>query len=128
MPSFGRRVDQTTGGRRRASRETVVLAGALMTLSNSHTVTLVNISSTGARLRGDNLPTRDKDVWLKIGPLDILATVVWRASDLCGVTFDTTLPDHYWSYIRREGKSISLTRLSAEQKLAFEDWQTGLAR
>ena len=73
MPSFGRRVDQTTGGRRRASRETVVLAGALMTLSNSHTVTLVNISSTGARLRGDNLPTRDKDWRPSCGGLPICA-------------------------------------------------------
>jgi hypothetical protein len=89
---------------------------------------VVDVSSTGAKLSGANLPQIDHDVWIRVEMTDVLATVVWKQGDSCGVTFDTQLNPAQLHVLRAEGNCARFTRLSPEQRLAVEDWRTGLAR
>ena len=50
MAEFGKRLDGP-GGRRRATRAPILMSAALHTVGASRTVTIIDVSTTGARLR-----------------------------------------------------------------------------
>ena len=47
---------------------------------------IVNVSATGARLRGCGDVSQGDDLWIKVGVIDALATAVWAEDGQCGVT------------------------------------------
>lgn len=126
MPTFGKRQG---GGRRANARAATPLPAMVTTLSNSHGTTLVNASCTGARLRGGAMPEPGADLLIRVGSLQMFATVVWAKHDQCGVLFEREIPSGQVELLRREAaSSASLTRLSPEDKVALDDWTIGLAR
>lgn len=127
MPMFGKRIDGVDG-RRSAVREPMLLSAAILTLNRSFSAIVVNVSATGARLRGCGDVGQGDDLWIKVGVVDVLATVAWADEGLCGVTFDVALNDADLDHLRREAKNTLVTRLTPEERIAALDWIAGMAR
>ena len=112
--------------RRAADRRPTPLLTFLTTRSSSREVVLLDLSCSGARIRGEKLPDAGEELMLAVGPVRTFATVVWSLSRECGVTFDTPLPDTevglVYSHVA-EGREVDPQILAA-----LEDWRTGFAR
>ena len=125
MPMFGKRIG---GGRRGASREKLPMPAMLSTIDNYHMTTVVDLSSSGARMRGDKLPPVGFSVVLKLDCVRAFGVVVWSTGGECGVAFDDPLSKFELERLRREVKLASLAWRSVDEKLACEDWTSGIAR
>ena len=123
MGYFGRR---NGGGRRAAQRQKAPLVATLTTLTASHTAELVDLSLTGVRVRGDDLPGEGEDLIIGIEGIRSFGQVSWHHGDECGIAFDDPLPanDHA-ALCARAAQSRGF---SPEQRAAFEAWTLGLAR
>ena len=124
---FGKRIDRP-GGSRRAVREGVMLPAAMMTTTDSVTVDLLDLSKTGAKLRGRSLPAPGQEVLVMLGWLEAFGSVIWRDEDECGIHFDVSLSDRAVSVVQGERGLASLRGVPGEALLAASDWQNGLAR
>ena len=89
---FGKRLD-VPGGRRSAPRAPVLMSAALHTVGASRTVSVVDVSNTGAKLRSRVPMHMSQVVWLKLSRADVFAKVVWTEGEHCGVEFDEPLND-----------------------------------
>lgn len=103
MTVFGKRID-IPGGNRRSQRERVVLAGSAVTLVGSSSIVVKDLCSTGAKLCGRNLPADGGAVLIKVGDLDVLASVAWRKGDECGITFSPSLDHASVEHLKKEGQ------------------------
>jgi hypothetical protein len=72
-----------------------------------------------------DLPEPGHDLMLRIGTIQVFATVVWSHEGERGVTFETPLADDDVELVRREAGSPSLASLTPEERLALDDWITG---
>jgi hypothetical protein len=124
MDRFGKRVDGIDG-RRAAVRQTVSMPASMFSLEHSRVVIVEDISTTGAKLVGDDLPRFGEDVWIKAGPVDAFGTVVWVDEYVCGVTFEEPLGASEDQFIREEARMMSLTKLTAAERAALADWRNG---
>jgi hypothetical protein len=124
---FGNRVDKP-GGHRRAVRDEIMARASLMTTTDSVSVDLLDLSKSGARLRGDPLPAPGQEVMVLLGRLESFGSVVWRDEDQCGVHFDVQLSEHAVATVQAEQGPSSLRDLSGEERLAASEWLNGLAR
>lgn len=124
---FGKRLDGP-GGRRSTPRCTVLMSAALHTVGASRTVSILDVSKTGARLRS-RLPMRlGQEIWLKMLNNDAFGRIVWAEEEMCGVEFDSPLSEAAAASLQAMGKVVIMPRLSREEQLAALDWQTNLAR
>ena len=123
--SFGRKLG---GGRRNRQRMPMQVAASITAIENYGTAVLVDVSATGAKLSGTDLPRQGQDVWIRVGNVDVLATVMWSRDDQCGVTFDVPLNPNELLHLGGESKKARITSINLAQKLAAEDWESGLAR
>ena len=73
------------GGRRSAARTEGPLIAVFTTLRESHSAVLADVSSTGARLRGPQLPPMGEELLLSIGVVRAFGSVIWSESEECGV-------------------------------------------
>lgn len=124
MPTFGKRVDGVDG-RRSAVRDKVSLPVSMFSLEHSRVVILEDVSATGARLTGYDLPLKDEAVWIRVGPIDTFGIVVWNEPNVCGIIFDTPLGDDEAAFVQQEVRSATLTRLGPEERQALDDWRSG---
>ena len=91
MMAFGKRLG---GGRRSAARSAGPLIAVFTTLKHSHSAELADVSSTGARLRGPQLPDMGEELLLSIDVVRAFGSVIWSEAGECGVSFDCLLtPD-----------------------------------
>lgn len=88
MRSFGL---SKARGRRSAPRGDAVLEAVLSTELADHTAALIDISRTGARLQGRNLPVLGERLTFTAEDVRAHADVVWREADLCAVEFGTPI-------------------------------------
>ena len=122
---FGKRAG---GGRRASARKVAPLTVVITTVSRSYTATLVNLSTTGARLRGDDLPDQGENFMFKIGAVQTFASIVWSADDERGATFESPLSDEEVERLRAEAGAPSLATMTLDERHALDDWITGKAR
>ena len=94
----------------------------------SYTATLVNVSGTGARLRGSRLPRVGDHFMFKIGAVQAFASVVWSRDEECGATFETPLALDDVDSLRREAGASSIATMTMDERHALDDWITGKAR
>lgn len=127
MNGFGKRLDGP-GGRRAAAREPVLLNAAMLTPRASRTVTLLDVSTTGARMRLKEPLSLGQQIWLKINPADIFGTIVWLDHGECGIRFDVALTDAEAAALQARGKVVFCAGLSVDEQLGAEDWEWGLMR
>ena len=126
MTQFGKRLDGP-GGRRRAERAPVLMAAAMHTVGASRTVSLLDVSSFGARVRTCLPLEPGQEIWLKIPPNEVFGRVRWIDGDLCGIAFDEPLGRAEAARLQARGKVVIMPRLSLEEQLAIEDWKEGMA-
>lgn len=124
---FGNRIDKPGGGRR-SVRDEMMIRASVMTTTDSTNVDLIDLSKSGAKLRGKDLPATGQEVLLLLGRLEAFGSIVWRDANQCGVNFDVQLSDQAVAIILAERGSSSLRGLDAEQRLAANEWFSGMAR
>jgi hypothetical protein len=86
----------TEGGhdiRRRWSRQPMILAARLITVTNEYRVRIRDLSAGGARVQGEELPAQGTDVLLKRGEFETFGTIVWVHEGQAGIAFDQPLED-----------------------------------
>jgi hypothetical protein len=103
------------------------MAAAMHVVGASRTVSIIDVSSTGARLRTSLPLDLGQIVWLKIPPNDVFGRVRWMEGDLCGIAFDEPLGTAEAARLQARGKVVIMPRLSLEEQLAIEDWKESMA-
>lgn len=76
---------------RRHARVRVLLSAKLVTTTDETSVTIRDLSLSGAMVQGRFLPRVGSDIILTRGSFEIFAAVVWCRGDTCGVEFDSPL-------------------------------------
>jgi hypothetical protein len=123
MSAFGKREG---GGRRSCDREDLSLMAVFTTRTRSHSAMLVDLSATGARVRGNDLPEADEDLILSIEGVSTYGIVKWKRLGFCGIEFDAPLP---LAAIKMLEHKVRMARgLPPQIMAAMEDWAVGLAR
>jgi hypothetical protein len=125
MPLFGKRIG---GGRRKSSREQLPLPAMLSTIESYDMAMVVDLSSTGARMRGDSLPKVGQGICLKLDCARVFGVVTWSNGAECGVAFDDPLSRFELERLRREVKLAAMAWRSLDERLAQDDWVSGMAR
>ena len=123
MTGFGK---CSGGGRRDDPREVAPLCALLTTISETYEVVLVDISATGARLKGNKLPRLGVDLNLAVCRLKTFGTVRWQKEDECGVQFFELLRQVEVIEIRREAANGA--GVPPALRAVMEDWVLGIAR
>ncbi|WP_284070205.1 PilZ domain-containing protein [Sphingomonas sp. KRR8] len=123
MNAFGK---ASGGGRRTASRENAPLLVLISTLTRTLEAVLVDLSATGARLTGCELPPVGEELYFSVLKLKTVAVVRWRSATECGLQFYEPLPQAEVTEVRRAvAKGAGL---DPAVKAALDDWVLGLAR
>lgn len=123
MGSFGKR---NGGGRRSAARLSAPLVAVVTTFRESRSAVLVDVSATGAKLRGRNLPGLSENLFVAIDGTTAFGTIAWEDGDERGVAFDEPLLPREEARLR--DKIAHARGMPLEFRHAFEDWTQGLAR
>ena len=123
MSSFGKREG---GGRRSAEREDLSLIAVFTTRTRSHSAMLVDLSATGARVRGSDFPDVNQDLILTIEGVSAYGIVKWKRMGFCGIAFDAPLS--LAAIKQLEHKVRIAGGLPPQIMAAMEDWVIGLAR
>lgn len=114
------------GGRRAAPRTDAPLIAVITTLTESHSVLVVDVSATGVRLSGTELPKMGTDLVVTIAEVRAFGTVAWSEHGECGMTFDVPLSN---ADVERLKLRVSTARgLPPEIKAAFDNWVIGCGR
>jgi hypothetical protein len=121
--TFGKRGG---GGRRGAPREAAPLLAVYTTVTNSHEVVLVDVSSSGARLRGPFLPEVGEELFVTVEHIRSFGKVVRVEQPEFAMEFDQPLPSEDLSILRMKVKQGA--GFSPEQKAALDGWVLGVDR
>ena len=125
MRAFGK---SNGGGRRGAARRLAPLPAVFMTIGRSAKAGVIDISCTGIRLRGRDLPPRGEEMELKVEEVRVFGIVAWVEDNECGVAFDAPLMPFEVDRLRRKAGVPRLAALSMEDRLALESWLVGASR
>jgi hypothetical protein len=123
MSKFGKRKG---GGRRSATRSPVPLIATVKTLGGTHSSIVVDVSATGARLRGDDLPQCHEDLLVTVEGISAFGTVAWADGNERGVAFDAPLSARDEQFLHQ--KVAQFRAMPAAIRAAFDDWSMGFAR
>ena len=115
------------GGRRSAARSAAPLIVVFTTRTQHHSAELADVSSSGARLRGADLPPMGEDLVLAIDEgIKAFGKVVWCDHGECGIEFDEPISAASESLLRQK---VCLARgLPPDMKVAFDNWVLGCGR
>lgn len=120
--------DPELRGRRSEPRAYLLLPASAEAMSGRLRVTVLDVSRTGARLEGENLPNVGKDVILRCGSLDTFGTVAWTSSGRCGLQFDEPIAPSDLVTLRGLYAATKDSPFTPEEREAADDWLNGLAR
>jgi hypothetical protein len=88
MTTFG---NSPARGRRAVPRASAPLVVALSTSGTKNRAELIDVSRTGARLKGGAFPDEGEELTLEAEKIRIVGEVVWSDGDQCAVAFDTPI-------------------------------------
>ena len=120
--------DPELRGRRDQPRAHLLLAASVEALSGRNSVNLLDVSRTGARLEGVELPAVGKDIVLRCGEIDTFGTVVWSSGGQCGLQFDEPISGSELIELRNAAMAAEQSGLTPEELQAKADWASGVAR
>jgi hypothetical protein len=123
-----RQDDPERRGRRAEPRAYIQLPASVEDLNGCNSVSLLDVSRTGARVEADVLPAVGKDVVLRCGAIDTFGTVVWNVSGRCGVHFDEPIGGRDLVALRAVAVAAERSGMTPEEIQASADWANGLAR
>ena len=98
----------------------------LTTLHETRSAVLLDVSATGACVRGTDLPEAGAELFANLDGLVTFGTVVRVEGDERGISFDTSLDSSEETSLRR--KISTASSLPPEIKAAYDDWMLGVAR
>ena len=78
-------------GRRTVPRTHVPIVATISSSAGEQRAVLIDISRTGARLGGKNLPLAGEQLTLEAGGVHAHGDVVWQDDERCAVQFDTPI-------------------------------------
>ena len=78
-------------GRRSVPRAAAPLIAVLATGAAHHSAELIDLSRTGARLKGATFPEEGADLIFQAGKVRVTGEIIWVEGDQCGVAFDTPI-------------------------------------
>ena len=118
---------RTVGGlnRRRSQRASVLLPASVVTMSAYQYLELVNLSATGAKLRGSMTSAVGKAALFRLDGFEVLCRIVWQADELCGVRFDEPMSPLTLSQFRKAGNTAQIGMLTPDEQQAEEEWSNG---
>ena len=119
---------QAGGGRRLDARYVIYATASVATFRERHVVVIEDVSATGAKLTGTDLPANGTEIMLKTRKGSFYASVVWAQKDWCGIQFEQALTDSELEDLRAEAVPNSFSTVALDRRIAAEDWQNGLAR
>ena len=125
MSTFGK---SNGGGRRSAQREALPLLSVVSSTTCCHSAELVDVSMTGARLRGTQAPAKGEYIQMTMEVVRAFGTVVWVAGNEWGVEFDSPMLRVEADRLRRTTTTAMYTELPLKERLAMEEWATAVAR
>ena len=108
--------------RRRAARASVLLPASVVTMSAYQFLEVVNISPSGAKLRGENIPPLGKTAMFRVDQFQALCKVVWIKGDLCGIRFDELITPRVLAEVRKAGNTAKVGMLTPDEAQAAEEW------
>lgn len=123
-----RRSDPRLRGRRAEPRACLLLPASVEALSGRQDLCLLDVSRTGARLEGTDLPAAGRDVVLRCGAIDALGTIAWTTSGRCGMRFYDPIGTQELIALRNVAVAAEQAGVSPEEAQAAADWTNGLAR
>jgi hypothetical protein len=118
-------VEKSFLNRRRSQRASVLLPASVVTMSAYQYFELINLSATGAKLRGSVTPAVGKPALFRLDRFQILCKVVWVKDDLCGLHFDELIPPRVLAHFRKVGSPAQVGMLTPDEKQAEEEWANG---
>jgi hypothetical protein len=104
-----RQPDRDEACRRQFDREEVMLAASALAVARSRSVVISDLSLDGAGLGGRDLPPPGDDLLMVVGSSDMMASVVWRAGDKCGIRFEQSLGDESVARMKQEANWARVT-------------------
>ena len=113
------------GGRRSAARSAAPLIGLVTTLDGTRSAVVVDVSATGARLRGRDLPHVWAEFFIHVEGVVTFGTVQWEDADDRGIAFDVPLSPDDEKLLQQKVREAG--GLPPEIKAAFDDWAVGIA-
>lgn len=127
MAGFGKR---PTLGERRIIARSAMLLDASMTTVTTHCgpIDLLDLSPTGARVAGPDLPVAGKDLLIKTAGAEVFGTVVWNRENECGIEFYQHLNGITLKNIALKNTQASVSEISPERRRTLDAWQSSLVR
>jgi len=107
--------------RRRAPRASILLPASVVTMSAYQYLEVVNISPTGAKLRGSPIPGIGKTAMFRLEGFQLLCKVVWTRDNLCGVRFEELIPPRVLAKLREAGNSAELGTVTPSEQQAADE-------
>lgn len=123
MAAFGKSFG---GGRRAGKRVTAPTLVLLEEQRKTYRSFLVDISTSGARVGGSDLPAVGAELMLNVDGLKTFGTVRWNEDEQCGVEFESQLSSFQVAKIKCDASRGA--GLPLEVRDALDDWTLGLAR
>jgi len=114
------------GGGRSAARMSMPLIAVVTTMKESHSAVLVDLSATGAKLRGSGLPAISEELFVTIESVIAFGVVTWATETERGIVFDEPLRAADVARLRQ--KVAKARGLPPELTAALDDWALGFAR
>ena len=111
--------------RRRAPRASVLLPASVVTMSAYQYLEVVNLSPTGAKLRGSPIPQIGKTAMFRLEGFQLLCRVVWARDNLCGIRFDELIPPRVLANLREAGNTAKVGMLTPSEQQAADEWTCG---
>ena len=114
-----------TLNRRRSKRASVLLPASVVTMSAYQYFEVINLSASGAKLRGSITPAVSKTALFRLDEFQVLCKVVWATEELCGVRFDEPIPPGVLARFNYAGSTAKMGMVTPEEKQAEEGWTNG---
>lgn len=111
-------------GRRATARVRLALPARIETIRGMQSVTLVNLSQTGAQVAAEEVPAAGSELVLMCGAIDVFATVKWSRDGRCGLRFDEPVGREELLSLRQEADAAARAPDAAQWRAARE-WAAG---
>jgi hypothetical protein len=95
-------------------------------VTKSHEVVLVDVSNSGAQLRGPNLPEAGDELFVSVENIKAFGTVVRVEANGFAIAFDRPLPTEDLTFLQNKVKQSA--GFSPEEKAAIDAWVLGVDR
>jgi hypothetical protein len=82
----------------------VVLGATAVGEAGAQSVLIDEVSSSGAKLRGRNLPECGRDMLIRVGEAEVFATVAWSTDEQCGISFEPPLDQQGVLRLKHQGR------------------------